>query len=156
MASKKPAAKPAAKNAAATLSGSTALAIPAPRAPVALPEGVRVRRLVTVPSLVLKDAGNARTLLIQSEIRVSKIEGKKGENGVKEKPADICDVTDLETGEQFIFLVPAVVKSNLERDYGDDVEGYVGKAFYIRCDGKRNESQRYKDYTIIEVEPVAQ
>jgi hypothetical protein len=117
---------------------------------VSMPAGFKAKRVVTLPSMVLKAVGQAATVKILDEIRVSKVEGKPDAEGKKQKPADICTVTNVESGEQAILLVPAVVKSNLERDYPS--AGYVDKVFFIRCDGKRKEGQRYNDFTIIEVE----
>lgn len=147
----KPQAKAAtsAKSAAATLQGkeSTALSV-VQSGPVAfaLPAGMKVKRILTMPSLVLKEAGAHRTLMFVSEIRVSKVVDKDA----KREPANIADVGDVETGEAFIFLVPSVVKSNLERDYPDG--SYKGLTFFIQNLGKRTESQRYNDFRILEVE----
>lgn len=124
----------------------------APRKPissVSLPAGIVVKRVVTLQSLVMKADSEPRALTIHSAIRVSTVIKKPKAGETAEKPANVCDVTDMETGEAFIFLVPSVVQSNLERDYPE--EGYVGKSFYIRNDGKRNTSQRYFDFTIVEV-----
>lgn len=150
MAAKKPAAKTPAKSAksAAVALRNEPENLPAiTTGPVALPANIRVKRMVTVPSLVLKNSGDKRVLLICDAMRISKVVDKKD---TAREPATVCTVGDIETGEQFIFLVPSVVKSNLERDYPNDE--YVGKTFYIECLGKRNESQRYKDFRIMEVE----
>jgi hypothetical protein len=121
---------------------------PAPSG-VSLPAGYKTARVVTLPSLVLKEAGQSVTVKILDAIRVSQVKGKPDKDGKEQKAADICTIADVTTGEQAILLVPAVVKSNLERDYVD--EGYVGDVFFLRCDGKRKAGQRYNDFTIIEV-----
>lgn len=125
-------------------STGTSVVVPANRA-IQLPGGFKIKRMITVPSLVLKE-GLARAIRIDSEIRVSKVVDTK----TKREPANICDVTDVETGEKFIFLCPKVVQANLERDYPD--LKYVGKAFYIQNLGKRTETQRYNDFGIAEIE----
>lgn len=119
-----------------------------------LPEGVKAVRNVTLPTLVLKKAGDSAVLKFMDAMRVSKVKTKPdiGPDGkVKERePATVATVVNTQTGEQFIYLVASVVKSNLERDYPD--ETYVGKSFYIQNKGKRTENQRYNDFAIIEVE----
>lgn len=151
MSSKKPAAQKPTKTAAAP---GTALAPVGAGLPMNLPAGLKMVKRVTLPSLALKVEGDARALLFASEMRVSKIEDKPDAQGKKREPATICDVGDVTTGEQFIFIVPAVVKANLERDYSekgaDGRPSYVGRVFYIRNEGKRKDGQRYNDFTIIE------
>lgn len=119
-----------------------------------LPEGVKAVRNVTLPTLVLKKAGDSAVLKFMDAMRISKVKTKPdvGPDGkVKERePATVATVVNIQTGEQFIYLVASVVKSNLERDY--PAEAYVGKAFYIQNKGKRTENQRYNDFAIIEVE----
>ena len=132
----------------AKLSGSTAIAT----VPMNLPSGIQLKRRLTMPSLVLKAVGVARILAIADAMRESSVPGKKNADGVQEKPATVCTVGDVETGEQFTLLVPAVFKSTLERDYPNDE--YVGKCFYIRNEGKR-EGKRHIDFTIAEVDASA-
>lgn len=115
-----------------------------------IPDGFKVKRNITLPVLVLKKAGDKRIVEIQDEMRVSKIEQKADAQGKKREPATICTVADAQTGEQFTMLVPAVVKSNLLRDYPE--AKYVGKVFMIENMGKRTEAQRYNDFRIYEVE----
>lgn len=114
-----------------------------------MPEGLTIKRTITVPSLVLKVVGEGAALRFDSAMRISTIQQKAGE-GKQMDPATIANVTDVKTGEQFIFLVPSLVKSNLQNNYPDD--GYNGKAFWICNKGKRKPSQRYNDFEIQEVE----
>lgn len=114
-----------------------------------LPEGMRVARVVTMPSLVMKEVNEPRCLLVVSEMRVSTVKGKKNADGTYEKPATVCDVGDIQTGEQMVFLVPAVVQKNLEDMYPN--AEYVGKTFYIENLGKRKSGQRYNDFKIVEL-----
>ncbi len=125
-------------------------ALPPPPAPANLPSGFKVTRRVTMPSLALKKTGDNRVLLFMDAMRVSNIKGKPDADGKTREPATVSTVTDLQTGEQLIFIVPSVVKANLERDYPKD--SYVGKAFAIENRGRRNENQRYNDFSIMEVE----
>lgn len=145
----------AAKTAAAALKGEVAVVEgtggPVASAAFQMPAGLKLKKLVTVPSLVLKNVGQSATLRIDSPIRVSKVVDKKDS---KREPAKVCDVTDVTTGQAFIFLVPAVVQSNLERDYqnGEGEQDYVGRIFFFQNLGKRTESQRYNDFGIAELE----
>lgn len=130
-----------------------------------LPAGFKVAKILTLPTIVLKKKGEARILTIKDAIRISKVEGKKNADGTREKPAKICTAIDAQTGEMGTFLVPAVVQSNLEKEYAEvvmDKEGkitgvkpgtekYVGKTFHIVNMGKRTPGQRYNDFTISEV-----
>ena len=140
-AKKKSAATPPAK-----LSGSTQVAT----VPMNLPSGIKLVRRLTMPALVLKEVGKAYFLAVADAMRESSVPGKKNADGVAEKPATVCTVGDVTTGEQFTLLVPSVVKSTWERDYpnGD----YVGKSFYIRNEGKR-EGKRHIDFTVAEIDP---
>jgi len=113
---------------------------------VGMPEGLTVTRRVTMPSLALKTPGQGRALLIQDAMRISQIKDKTDQ---KREPATICTVTDMKSGEMFTFIVPAVVRENLVRDYPSD--SYVGKGFWIVNKGKRTETQRYNDFEITEV-----
>lgn len=141
-----------AKAAAAELTGTAVAVVPYVSGAMTLPAGVKIKRVVTVPSLVIKETGQVEMVQIQSAIRVSKVVDTKQ----KREPANICDVAKIETGEQFILLLPKVVESNLLRDYPgvneDGTPEYVGRAFYIENLGKRTEAQRYNDFRIAEIE----
>ena len=117
---------------------------------MALPSGVKLKRRLTLPSLVMKTRGDARVLAFLSEIAPSKVvTGKVDAEGKPEKPANVASVADVETGEEFIFLVPAVVRNTLTQEYPD--ASYVGKCFYIRNEGKR-EGKRHIDFTVAEAD----
>jgi hypothetical protein len=139
-----------AKAAAAKLSGKPSVA---PSTALALPEGVKLVRNVSLPSLVMKTEGESRTLVICEAMHESRVPGKKDANGVQEKPATVCTVGDTETGEQFMYLVPAVVRDNLVQSYPDD--DYVGRCFHITHMGKA-EGKRYSNFRILEVEVAPQ
>lgn len=113
-----------------------------------IPEGYKVKRQITVPTLSMKEQGKPRLLQIMDAMRVSTYKDPDPKKA-KEKPATVCGVTDMETGEVFQFLVPSVVEANLKRDYEGD--SYVGKVFRIECLGKRP-NKRYRDFSIFEVE----
>lgn len=120
---------------------------------VALPEGYAVARAVTLPSLSIKK-GASYPLRIDSEMRVSKVKEKVEAGKKPREPATICDATNVADGEQYIFIVPAVVKENLTRDYPNG--SYVGKVFQIANMGKRQENQRYFDFSILELKKAGE
>lgn len=120
-----------------------------------LPAGVTLKRHVTLPSLAIKVVGQQEILFIMDAIRVSKIKQKielnvDGTQKAAREPAQICTAGKHGTGELVTFIVPAVVRENLVRDYPND--SYVGKSFVIQNKGKRTEAQRYNDFAIVEVD----
>lgn len=119
-----------------------------------LPEGFRAKKLITLPTLVMKEASEPRILRFDTAMRVSTFDNKKGgakgDGGKRiEEPATVAAVTDMQSGEQMQFIVPSVVKANLEREYADN--DYVLKIFRIQCLGKRV-GKRYRDFSIMEVD----
>lgn len=125
----------------------TALAV---AGPMKLPSGLKLKQRLTLPSLVMKTKGDERALVFLSPIHASKVvTGKVDAEGKPEKPANVANVGDVTTGEEFVFLVPAVVRSTLIQEYPDD--SYVRKVFYIRNEGKR-EGKRHIDFTVAEVD----
>lgn len=116
-------------------------------APKAAPKFAR-KAAVTLPTISFKDGNSMhRFLQITGKIYEGKPVKKSGDKA--DKPADLCEVVDMETGEQALFIVPTVVKSNLEEKYA--AGAYVGKGFEIICHGTK-EGKRYKTYSIYEVE----
>lgn len=113
-----------------------------------LPAGMKIKRVITVPSLVMKTQNEGRFLRFDEKIHPSKVPGKVVD-GKQEKPANVALVTDIATGEQLNFLVPAVVIANLNEEY--PAGAYVGKIFAIQNVGKR-ENKRYTDFRIAECE----
>jgi len=71
-----------------------------------------------------------------------------------DKPADLCNVVNLDTGEEMQIIVPAVLKSNLEEQYPK--QGYVDKCFAItkgeQKDSKAGGGRKYSEFTILEIE----
>lgn len=118
----------------------------------ALPTGYKLKKILTLPSLVMKTPGEGRALKFIEAIHESKVQGKQLADGTFEKPASVAQVVDLDTGEALMFLVPAVVKKNVMDGYPND--GYVGLCFYIKNMGKRKDGQRYADFGIAEIDTV--
>lgn len=169
MATKNKSNKPAvsARAAADALQGGTNV-VPVHHGALALPPGVKAKRALSLPVLVMKKAGDARTLVFLSNLQVSRVPGKEGE-----APATVASVADVETGEQMIYLVPAVVESTILQTFaapGTDTKParenakarhdlyesvpLAGMTFYIRNEGKKKESQRHVDFTVVECEPA--
>lgn len=112
-----------------------------------LPPGVKAVRAVTLSVLSFKQVGTEHTIKILEPMRESESKMIQ-KDGMKN--AHVCPIIDLETGEQHMFVVPTVVRGNLEESYPDNA--YVGKCFYIKNDGGRGENgKRYNKYTVIEV-----
>lgn len=119
----------------------------------------KIKKALTLP--VLKLVKDVPTYIrFDSPMRI----GKKVE--ADKDPAIVADVTDLETGEVFQFLVPAVVQGVLhdefgapkfgkleakgdivELDAGDGLNRYVGQGFEITDKGKA-EGKKYKGMTV--------
>lgn len=101
---------------------------------------------VTLP--LLKQADDT-TVYIQIDSAIYKGKEIKG-TGEKAKmePADLMEVTDLETGEQCEMIANAVLKGNLEESYEN--ESYVGKQFAVTR--MKVEGKRYKNYSIKEIQ----
>lgn len=117
------------------------------------PTGFKVKRVLTMPSLVMKKEGEERVLRFDGPIHTSDVPGKVDpKTGIAEKPAEVADVTDMTTGEQMRFLVPSVVLGNLIKAYPE--HGYVGLVFYIKQMGK-DPGKRYVNFNVFEVEPEA-
>lgn len=75
-------------------------------------------------------------------------EGKKLED--KKDPATLVDVIDLETGQNAIMVIPAVVQSTLEESYPNG--GYVGLQFAIEKLDKTSPDKKYFPYSVQEIE----
>lgn len=138
--------KPAAKQAGTEVvpMSATAQTFAAAQAALAakLP-GFRVAKQITMPVLKM-EIDKLYALKITDALRVSTYKGEKDE-----KPADICGVIDMTTGALHTFLVPAVVKKNIEDNYPDN--SYIGKVFAVQKLPKRP-GKRYFDFNIAEIE----
>jgi len=109
--------------------------------------GFKIAKRITLPSLVLKE-NTPMALRIDDPFRISKWidpDPKKA----KEKPATICSVTNMQTGEVAVLLVPEVMHKNLDEAYPDNT--YVGKVFGVQKLPKRP-GKRYHDMEIAELE----
>jgi len=157
--------KPTKKQSTPAPESGTAPVVPAVQS--GLPAGWKIKRTITMPTLTMKDASPARLLRFDTKMELSTYVDPDPKKS-KEKPATVSNVTDVQTGEIFKFLVSSVVEANLRRDYDAEVkvtgEGkaakitedkgehtYIGKVFQIQCMGKRP-GKRYRDFSMKEVE----
>lgn len=109
----------------------------------------KTKKKLILPLLKLQ-IGKAVYVKITDPIFTGKeITPAKGNKDTKEKPADLANVVDLETGEEMQIIVNAVVKSVLEESYPD--AGYVGKAFEI-IKGEPPAGKRYNTFSVNEIE----
>lgn len=129
---------------------------PAPAAaPVAVIKGGDVREIggvafklkkrVTLPT-INPAVGEQHVFKILDAFRESTY---KAPEGKEEKPATICNVCDLTTGVEAIWIVAEVAKSNIEKEYPNGE--YVGLSFAVMKMPKRA-GKRYFDWQIAEVE----
>lgn len=80
------------------------------------------------------------------------VQGKNIQSSKKveiEKPADLCNVINMMTGDEMQIIVPAVVKSVLEQEYPD--QSYVDLGFAITR-GEKQPGKRYINYRVDEIE----
>jgi hypothetical protein len=107
--------------------------------------GFRVARNVTLPLSKWKNE-QPKFLLIESAIFQGKeIAQKDGQP--EEKPADLLNCIDLETGEQAQIIVGTVLKGTLQDEYPDNA--YVGKYFSITQ--LRDPGKKYNTYSVQEL-----
>ena len=107
--------------------------------------GFKVAKNVTLPLSKWKN-DQAKFLLIESAIFQGKqIAQKDGQP--EEKPADLLNCIDLETGEQAQVIVGTVLKGTLQDEYPDNA--YVGKYFSITQ--LRDPGKKYNTYSVQEL-----
>ena len=80
----------------------------------------KVKKLITVPQLKM-DQHAPVYVKITSKIETSDViqEGRK--------PAEVCDVIDLSTGQEHRLIIASVIMANMEKSYPNDA--YVNKSF---------------------------
>jgi len=107
------------------------------------PSKVKVVKAVTLP--VLSKVDNQPIFItITSAITAKDTTDDKGEPAT----IDICNVTNLETGEAMQMVVNTVLKSSLVEEYPKDE--YVNKSFKVTQ--LKVEGKRYKKYSMFEIE----
>lgn len=122
---------------------TTATATAAPAAPFV----PKIAKVVTLPLSKFK-VDVPKYVQFEGAIFTGKpVKAKDGE--AEEKPADLANVIDLETGEPCQIIVGSVLRGILEDNYPD--AGYIGHRFQIIQHAQR-EGKRYKTYTVNELE----
>ena len=124
-----------------------------------------IKKQVIVPTLSL--AVNQPKILRIDSVIIESTYVDPDPKKAKEKPADVCHVTDMENNAKMLLLVPAVMKSALEREYMDNkksknsdgvttitpvagTERYIGCIFGVQKLMKRP-GKRYHDIEIVEL-----
>ncbi len=105
------------------------------------------RKLITLPQLKFSD-GATLYVRIESEIRISSVKGRPGKDGEVMKPADVCDVTDLQTGAMASIICGTVLSEKLKETFPGGK--YVGHSFEITQ--HKVEGKRWRNYAIAELE----
>lgn len=138
------AAEVAANDAHANFDGKTETTAVA--APVANPfASFKVAKRITMPTLN-PGVNQPMALRIMDEFRQSTYRSPEAKN---EKPATVCTVTDMETGQIALWLVSEVAYKNISEQYPD--ASYVGRIFGVQKLPKRP-GKRYFDFEIAELE----
>ena len=113
----------------------------------------KVLKNITLPVLKLAEEVPVYVQIL-SEMKVSKapaLSEKAGKSKAADnmEPATTVEVLNLETGENAILIVSAVLKGNLEEHYPGGK--YVTRGFAVTKHAKRT-GKRYNDYSISEIE----
>lgn len=114
----------------------------------------RRKKLLTKAALKLQ-VDKPVYVLIMSKIHEGSQRGKAqvDSDGKPKKPPMICDIIDLDTGEDCALICAEIIKTELTETYPND--SYVGKGFEITKQ-KRKEGKRYDPYGIAEIEVPAE
>jgi hypothetical protein len=101
------------------------------------------KKIRSVTQTVLKlENGQARNVYVLAPMY-------QGEKIDTKEPAILLPVADLETGETGVIIAPAVLQTELVKNY--DVAGYVTKSFEILK--TRDMSVKYNHVAISEISP---
>ncbi len=125
-----------------------------PVAPTPKHSKYTVLSLVTLPLWKWQD-GTEKAFKILTPIVLGKVvkdRGAAGETAGADKakamePAHVCNVVNLETGEQCQIITGSVLMGNLKEAYPDD--SYVGRCFISTQ--TKIEGKRYKGYSLAEI-----
>lgn len=113
-----------------------------------VPEGFKMKKLLTIPLLKFGPNATIYVKIVGNIFKSKKLTNAKGAEAKKEPPF-LCEVIRVgdPSGTRMHLITPAVLKSELERNYdvdaGEDgvsgdylkkdfVAGYVGKVFAIK------------------------
>lgn len=87
---------------------------------------------------------------IQGAMFIGKeMKGRASNTEAKKEPATLCDVVNLETGEEQQIILHAVVKSVFADEYPND--SYIGKGFSLTKMGKEP-GKTYNKFKVEEIE----
>lgn len=97
-------------------------------------------------SIIMPTLSHKQAATVYLEFTGKIFTGKALKGKENEKPADLCECINLQTGEPVHYMVPTIVKERL-----NEIKEYVGKCFEISKVGRR-EGKRYDDYSMYEIE----
>lgn len=107
-------------------------------------------KAVTRPVLRQEDGVPVAVKIISSIMSSEIFERKSHQGEAIMKPADICHVVNLATGEEMTLICNAAFHSALTREYPDDA--YVGKYFaFVSQLRPHKEGRRIREYLIKEL-----
>jgi hypothetical protein len=143
MSKAKTATKPA--QAATAPVEATALSTIQSAAPVAFdPSKLKVKRQVVLPLLSMHDGDK-----VFVKFNKAFYTGKVIEGATIKKAADLCEVTDITTGQIMTMIVSKVLFSTMSEEYPKD--SYVGKIFALERIAPK-EGKKYPTFGVVEVE----
>lgn len=107
------------------------------------------KKALIIPTLSHK--GHPTVIIkVMSKVYAGKELPPKKPGEKPEKPADLCEAVNLETGEQVLYMVPTIIKGRFE-EMENAKDSPVGRCFEITKVGRRD-GKRYDDYSMYEVE----
>lgn len=114
--------------------------------------GANVVDVATVTRPVLRQVDNVpNAIRILSHIYKGQEIKRKRSGGTQMAPANLCEVINMETGEEMLFIANKIFQSELDRAYPN--QGYVGKYFAVvgvKGAPKSDSSKSLRRYDIME------
>lgn len=108
--------------------------------------GFKVAKVVTVPLLKFV-IDQPIYVKITGPIFLGK-ETKAASDSKKMEPAHLCNVINLETGEEQQIIVAKVLHSVLDEEYPE--QSYIGKCFEL-TKGAKGSGKSYNPYSVVEL-----
>ena len=102
------------------------------------------KQQITLPGLSFKGRTNAFVKILSKLHTSDRVESKDD----KRKPATVCKIIDLQTGELCRLICPALMVSALN----DEGIEYVGKCYEIVVSADKVPGKEYKDVAVYEID----
>lgn len=107
-----------------------------------VPGGFKLKKRITLPTLSMKTEGDMAVLKTMTNPEVSSVTDTAGQK----ENAVVCDVIDMETGQNMRWLLPSVVLGNFIKEYAKSPEAAAAAAALMEtrkpvtgADGKKVE-----------------